>query len=289
MLPLSGSIAVLLNQDTGGGGGSPSPQPPAQPQQPPALEVPDPFKDIDLDLLPDEARAAVEKSRAEIARLAKSASQASEFQSKADRLAHALAVQQDQMQKLQAPAQPAPPKETSMEEDLYTNFVNEGMPANIAKVQAKAQATVMEKYLEKAQSKVAEHFMPYVNQTLTHSTQAAFAQIASEPFAQDPEVVAQLEAAAGQMLEQGQQPSVEILKNLGAMFHYRKLQAAPPPVQQQQQQPQPVAQPPRQFSFMTIPAGGAVPVVQKPPVDPAVAAAMASVNNRWKSIFGLKK
>ncbi len=287
-LPLSGSIAVLLSQDTGGGGGSPQQQP-QPPQQQQAVPEADPFKDIDLDLLPDDAREAIVKARAEFAQNAKTAAMARQFQSEKDKLASALAQTHQQLQALQQTNQQQQPQqvqpELTMEEELLREYVTAGMPEHIAKIQASTNAKVFGKHLETAQVKVAQHFAPYVQQTAMQTAQSAFAQIANQPFAQDPEVVQQLQQAAGDMLEAGQDVTPEILSNLGAMYHYRKLQATPPQVQPSAVPPVQPVQPRTNFSFQTLPVGGAVAPVAKRVVDPAIAAAMQPIKDKWKTQF----
>ena len=283
--PLSGCISILLTPDTGGGAGAG-----AQPPQPPAFA--DPFANLDMDLLDDAAKTAITEARSSMTKLAGQAQLAGRFQSEADQVKHLLAVQATELQRLQNLNKPAEaPVQLTLEQEFEQEYVQAGMPAEVAKVQAKVQAKMMEKRIGTERAQWEKDMGPIANQTAMHSAQAAFQSLQGKPYAQVPEVVKQMEEAAASMIQDGRQVSMEVLDNLGSMYHYQHMQMHPP--QQHQTTPQfsmPPAPPRGIFSFNSIPTGGVVNTTPTRVVDPAVTAAMAPVKARFATLFpGLVK
>lgn len=242
---LMGRKGFFFEEDNGGGGnqggahqGDPNPpgsgdfQGRQQPQQQQGgnQEPPDPFKDLDLDLLDPATRSAIERGRTEMARLNGQAKLASSFQSDRDRLKaeheklqqslHSMQNQQRQHQQQQQRQEP------TFEDELIDNLVANGLTPEQAKGAAKLQMGMFERFERRFEGKIGQRLAPVVGQVFDQQAQGAFEEAKQNDHfgAMDiPEVAEAVWKNISELAQQGRQVTPEVAENLTAIYYSRYL------------------------------------------------------------------
>lgn len=287
----------------GNGGGAPSNQ--QQQQQQPV----DPFAEIDVDSLDVNARAAIDKAKAEFATLQSTNQRANELvrqhQSERDKATAELnrmrqAIQGDQQHQQNRP-------ETT-EDRVYKQLINDGLTPELAKPQAKTLANILDKERAQIQQQMGQQFAPVAALALQSNAEQAFNHAMSTDhigWSQVPEVAELVWQSALELTRNGQQADPVTIKNL-AFMHFGAYSEKNPQVfatlQNGANQPnngmnQPVLPPTAPFrqpvttSFsypganfigrqpINTPTNGARTIM-----DANTAAAVSSVTNIWKGM-----
>lgn len=224
-------------QDSERGGGNQQQQ-----QQTP----PDPFKDLDLDLMDPAAREAITNARTEMARLHGRANEASKFQSERDKLLHQNGQYQQAMEQLKGRTQQQQQQQqpATLEEELMQMLVATGMTEAQAKSAAAYQAKMLEKFGTRLEDNIGKRFAPIVGNVVEQNVHAAFNTVRSQDNLGmlDINEVAQATYENLQAIAQrGDLVSPQVAENLASIYYIKYLREHPevsPNMQQQQQQQQ---------------------------------------------------
>lgn len=276
---------TFVAPDDGGSGGSGGGQQQQQQQQ---QTVPDPFKDLDLDLLDDASKAAIEKARGDFKTLHDEAKQKQSYQSEADRLKVELQrLQTEGQQKQQQQQQNGKQTERTFVDDVYDMLVNRGVaPAEAkkaAELQAEITGTAIAKNNEQIQKDLAPTFATIAEQQLTNSFQSAMMQVPA--MQEHPELAQAVWEQAQEATKAGVKLSPAALVDLSKIHYYNltqegKIKTAIPMVQQQQQQNQ---------QRLTFPGAGSVVarpqtvITGKTAVNADTQAALDAINTQMKN------
>lgn len=286
-------------------------QPQQQQQQQQQTQQPvDPFEGVDLDMLDEQTKAAIEKARTELTNT-RTIAQKNEELARSFQSRHDQTLQQLQRFQQQQVQQPVPQNQApTLEQQIEAAYLEEGLNAEQAKAAAKLQVKIFEKFAPVVEKNIGSAIAPFLGHQAHSSAEQAFqAVIADDPLGamQDPEISQRVRETIANLAGSGKIVDVEMVKNLRNVFAYNKMEAfarQTPQLQQQMhfpQQQQPQQQPPAQqlpfmqflqptqkFPSMGAPVQGAggfqrvQPQRQGPPVaDPEVAAAMAVVTKQW--------
>lgn len=210
---------------------------PASGNAPATVEPPpNPFANIDKDLLDDRTRAAVEKAEGQLATLANQAKQSSTFQSEVDRLKGELATTQEQVrqaadpnrqrqQQQQQQQQQQPP---TFEQEILDTYIASGLEPKVAASLAKMNAGLFEKHSERLIQQVDARYQPVVANTLERNTVDAFQNAQqNDPLGilQNPDIAQRVWERADEMSKRGQLVDEKVLTNLARIYYVDYLEA----------------------------------------------------------------
>lgn len=223
-------------QGEGGSGASNQQQ---QQQQTPT----DPFADVDLDLLPENAREAIKQSRSTLQSLQSQNANAQQFQTRAQELEAQLRETQAQLQQRTSP-QSGKTEPTTQEGKLEAYYIANGLPEAQAKSIAKMNKGAFEIFAEGIKQEMGQQFSPIAGQVIANTAEDAFhsaAQADKVGWTQIPEIQQQLWDRVQQMAKQGQMVNPQVAENLAKIFWYdhqsnagQTTSVVPFPIQQNQ-------------------------------------------------------
>lgn len=212
-----------------------------QQQQSPAAPVPpaapNPFEGLDLDLLDDRTRRAVEESQRHLQSLQTQANQASTFQSESDRLKTQLAETQRQVQEAADPRnqqrqqqqqQQQQQEPLTLEQETEQYYISQGIEAKMAQQLAKLNAPLFERIEKRTVEAVDKRYTPIVARTLEASATDAFqeAQMNDRMGAfQIPDIAQKVYDRAIEMSQRGQIVDANVLTSLSKIFYFDHLEA----------------------------------------------------------------
>lgn len=203
-----------------------------QQQQP---EYVSPLAGIDKDLLPSEAREAIEKAERELADFRGRAAQASSFQSAADRLAAQNKTYEETLQRLQSQTgseggrQQQLNQQLTHEQQLEQDYIEAGLAPENAKQAAKVNAKVFSKQFERYQTQQDQRYAPVFQNVVAGNAQDAFSQTIQGDKAglfKAPEIQQKIWDKAQELAQQGQLVTPQILQNLGRIYYVEQLETS---------------------------------------------------------------
>jgi hypothetical protein len=268
--------------------------------------VPDPFADIDLDLLDPAVRDKIIEAKTQFAQVANQASQARSFQSRYDQTQAELARVQQQIsrgelaprQSQQQGQQQQPPTFVG---ELEQYYIEQGIEPAQAKSFAKLNAGAMERFGNRFQSQIQQSMAPLAQQVVNSNAASVFDEVMQSDRLgiQDiPEVAQALWERTQAMAADGQLVNRDVAQNLARIFWARHVEehgtgntptqpANPLPIIVNN--PAPNNPPPgNQQTRFTYPGAGAHsrPLAQQQqrnlPMDPDTDAAMAATVSNWQ-------
>lgn len=291
-------VQVFYGPEGGGGSGTGDGNNPDPKQQKPNEddeEFVDPFEGVDLDLLPEEARKAIEKAREDLKKVPKLVKQTRGFQSNYDKVQAEL----QRLQRASEQSQQQPPNDPNKELTEFDLIVKDYMEEGVPKEAAERAARIIMKHATRREGAIQQHIAKTVqpvavSSSITEATQN-FQQIAQlDKRLAIPEVAQKVWERVEKNAREGKVMSPDMISNLGKVFYMDALDAgeikieAPEPVRQQQQ--------PDINTRFTFP--GATASVQRPQtrtfsstddLDPETAAAVAATAKLMRQSFtGLK-
>lgn len=241
---------------------------------------------IDLDLLDDNTRAAVERARAELTTAMQQAHQARDYQSRYDRL---VAEQQRSQQQQQQQVQREDQKQPTFEEELEATYIAEGIPPAQAKAHAKLNAKIFGKFSDRVTGFVDGRVAPVAGSVAMNNASLMFQDaLQQSQRLQDPDVAQRVWEAVEATVRQGGQVSNDMIENLSKIYHVDISEArghnggnrGTPMFQPQHQQQQQIIQ--NGSTRHTFPGAGHLAVRTQPQrptgsdLDPETAAAVAA-------------
>lgn len=283
----------------GGGEGNQNQQQQNQQQQQQELESP--FKGVDLNLLDDAARQAIQRAEQQLKDLHGRASQASAYQSEKDRLTaqvktYEATLQQLQNQQLQPNQnQQQQQQPLTFEQELEQEYLANGIEGPAAKSLAKMNAKIFHKFGERVQGVQDQRLAPIIGNVVQTNTQNAFNEAMQSDrhgLFQNQQVAQAVWERAEQMANAGQLVNAGVLSNLARIFSFDLAEGAGLPQVNGNQQPQQQQQffqqnqaPMNQQTRFTFPGAGTYvrPPAQQQQVvdDPETTAAMAATVAGW--------
>jgi len=203
--------SIRFAADAGGSSGSP----PGDNQQ--QQQTGNWWDKIDMDSLDDEARGAVEKAKTDFATLQSRAAAAEELvrthQSARDRATAEL----DKLRKSATSSQP--PVQTT-EDRVFADLIASNIPEPQARAQAKTLATILDKERQQIKAEFGRDMAPVVSITLENKAQQVFNHARATDrigALQVPEVAQLVWNSCLELAANGQDVSVETVKNLASM------------------------------------------------------------------------
>lgn len=201
-----------------GGGGASNQQ---QQQQAPA----DPFADVDLDLLPENAREAIKQSRSTLQSLQSQNANAQQFQTKAQQLEAELNETRAQLQRSTSPQSGnlRTSEPTTQEAKLEAYYIQQGLSEVQAKSIAKMNKGAFEIFAEGIKQEMSQQFSPIAGQVIANTAEDAFHSAAQNDkvgWTQIPEIQQQLWDRVQQMAKAGQMVNPQVADNLAKIFWY---------------------------------------------------------------------
>lgn len=254
-----------------------------QQQEPPAADpnaIPNPFADIDKDLLDDPTRAKIEAAEKSFATIAKDAKEAQGLRAQ-------QALHQAEIDKIKSQANsqatsvsPSDKKGEQTLEDEVRSFYQEAMPGADPKVieaNVKLEMKKMTAFGNRLGNTLGKVIEPLQANDNTQLATNAFQEARqSSPYMQNDEVAEAVWAKVQNMVKNGHAPSAEIVHNFAKIAHVDYLEKnpnAPAPV--------PISRMQTQQTRMTFPGAGhstQLPVTRPTGNDPVDAETAAAVN-----------
>lgn len=184
----------------------------------------DPFKDIDLNLVDQATRDAIESARQTLKTNEGRVATATKLQSERDQLAAQVQKQQQDLQQLQSQSnRPTNDRgqDLTFEQELEQLYIAEGMEAPAAKRAAQVNAKVHTVALSRFEKRLGNQLAPVVGNVVESHARNAFEQAQeSDQYGifQNNEVAQRVWERSQQMAQQGEMPSAEVLLNFAKIY-----------------------------------------------------------------------
>lgn len=183
----------------------------------------DPFADVDLDLLPENAREAIKQSRSTLQSLQSQNVNAQQFQTRAQQLEAELNETRAQLARSTPPQSGTKPEPTTQEAKLEAYYIANGLPEAQAKSIAKMNKGAFEIFAEGIKQEMGQQFSPIAGQVIANTAEDAFHSAAQNDkvgWTQIPEIQQQLWDRVQQMAKAGQMVNPQVAENLAKIFWY---------------------------------------------------------------------
>lgn len=190
---------------------------------------PDPFANVDLDLLDDNAKQAITQARTSLQRLQSEAQTASQHQSRADQLQAQIQQYEQQIQSLQQPGQTGTqPQAQTDEQKLAAYYQQNGLQKADAERVAKLNAGAFNIISEGIQAKMGTALSPVLGRVVQNTAQEAFLSVQqNDPMGmlQIPEVAQATYDQAQAMAGQGQMVDPRVISGIAKIKYIDHLMA----------------------------------------------------------------
>lgn len=277
----------------------PNAPPGQQQQQQQQQTIEDPFKDVDIDLLPDEVRKAVETARGNLQSLQKTVAENKTIQSNYDKMRAEIERAQAELARRGSPQQQQQQltPEQQFGQELFETYRASGFDESTAQKMVQINLPV----LLKLESKITSGLQPMAHTVAGNNAAQIFEQLVqTNPILEDPAVAQKTWEHVSNVIKQGMPVDANFILASAKIFGYDTLEArlrdpnyqpTVDPTQQQQQQQQQQPSYPGAVRLHrngntggpTYPGGGHAPGLPPPtrPVDAETLAAVSATVAHW--------
>lgn len=183
----------------------------------------DPFANVDLDLLDDKTREAIETARKQFQQVSHQANQARSFQSKHDQIQAQLQQLQNQNSQRQTQSsQQQQQQPVTLEDELYATYVESGIEEGAARKAAQLNSKIFGKFASRIDSRITERMAPIANTVVDSNAESAFESVKSDDsigIFRIPEVAQRVWEKTQELAEEGQLVSPQVVRNLARIYY----------------------------------------------------------------------